>query len=132
MVNRLKAVLLTSVVLTGCSSQQVIFSESTEWFNGVEAVVQINQQIEEFNDTRSLFSKGISPIRQRTVRVSYDKQKDQITCFDQGGKSFLVLERETSGRFKGILEVPYHEAAFSRLDGSHSWGHILAEFYLEI
>ena len=74
---------------------------------------------------------GITPIDKRVSRVEYDSKLDQVLTFDKDGKSFLVLKREADGRFKGVVETPYHQAAFSGPDGSHSWGHVLAEFYLE-
>ncbi len=74
---------------------------------------------------------GITPIAQHVQRVEHDEKLDQVVCFDENGKKFLVLKREPDGMFKGILEVKYHEAAFSGPGGSHSRGHILVEFYLK-
>ncbi len=94
------------------------------------AVVSLNQQIEEFNAKRTPGREGITPIAQRVTRVEHDKKLDQVVCFDENEQKFLVLKREPDGTFKGILEVNYHEAAFSGPGGSHSWGHVLVEFYL--
>lgn len=94
------------------------------------AVDSLNKQIADFNATRD-GNMGITPIDKRVSRVVHDPELDQVTTFDQDDKPFIVLKREPDGRFKGILEQPYHQLAFSGPDGSHSWGHILAEFYLE-
>jgi hypothetical protein len=74
---------------------------------------------------------GVTPIDKRVSRVEYDSKLGQIATFDQDGKPFFVLKRETDGRFKGTVKTPYHQAAFSGPGGSHSWGHVLAEFYLK-
>ena len=98
--------------------------------NGPAAVASLNEQIEKFNANR-IPPMGVSPIDQRVSRVEYDAQRDQVTSFDQDGNVFLVLERQPDGRFKAVLEVPFHEPVDLRADGRHAWGHVLAEFYLE-
>jgi hypothetical protein len=94
------------------------------------AVDSLNQQIEKFNSERD-GNTGISPIEKRVSRVKYDSKSGRITTFDQDGNPFIILQKEADGTFKGVLKQPYHQLAFSEPDGSHSWGHILAEFYLE-
>jgi hypothetical protein len=74
---------------------------------------------------------GVTPIDKRVSRVEFDAKLDQVTAFDQDDKSFFVLNREPHGRFKGVIKQPYHQLVGSGPDGSHSWGHMLAEFYLE-
>ncbi len=91
------------------------------------AVASLNRQIEKLNAQR-IPQMGVSPIDQRVSRVKYDPRHDQVTSFDQAGKAFLVLKRQPDGRFKGVIEVPFHEL---RDSGSSRWGHIFAEFYLE-
>lgn len=94
------------------------------------AIDSMNRQISEFNANR-IPNMGVKPIDKRVSRVEHDPKLEQITTFDQNGKPFSVLKRQPDGRFKGVLEQPYHELPFSRPDGSHSWGHVFAEFYLE-
>lgn len=94
------------------------------------AVDSLNKQIEKFNANR-MPNMGVTPIDKRVSRVEYDSKLGQIATFDQDGKPFFVLKRETDGRFKGTVKTPYHQAAFSGPGGSHSWGHVLAEFYLK-
>ena len=94
------------------------------------ALASLNRQIEDFNANRGP-NMGVRPFEQRVSRIEYDPKLDQVTSFDQNDKTFLVLKREPDGRLKGIVEVPYHELVGSGPDGSHSWGHVMAEFYLE-
>ena len=89
---------------------------------GQDAIASLNQQIQEFNANKR---SGTFPIDQRVSQIAFDRKKDQATCSDSDGKSFLVLNRQQDGRFKGILKVEYH------LLGGSSSGHILAEFYLK-
>ena len=112
-------------VLSGCVR---IPSQPTMTSRGARG--SLNKQIEKFNADRKLTpTMSIHPIDRRVSRVEYDRRLDQVTTFDQDDKPFIVLKREPDGRFKGVLEQPYHELAFSGPDGSHSWGHVLAEFY---
>ena len=89
---------------------------------------ELNEQIEDYNATRTP-GRGMSPISQRVWRVAYDGQQDVVHCYDQEGDSFLTLERQPDGRFKGIIQVEYHEL-FDPEEG-HSWGHVLVELYLD-
>ncbi len=107
----------------GTASSSGAPSEST-------AVASLNKQIIDFNDTRRP-NMGVSPIERRVSRVIYDKERREVHCLDEDGTEFLILRRESDGRFKGIVKTPYHQAAFSGPGNSHSWGHVLAEFYLE-
>jgi hypothetical protein len=93
------------------------------------AIASLNKQIDDFNSSREP-NRGISPISQRVYKVYYDSAKDKITCSGQDGNSFLVLKREPDGRFKGTISIIFHELAFSRPDGSHKRGEIIADFYL--
>jgi len=111
-------------VLCGCAKLPVHSHK-----NDSSVIYSLNRQIEEFNANR-MPNRGVSPIDKRVSRVEYDPKLDQLATFDQEGKLFLVLKRD-DGRFKGVLAQPYHELAFSGPDGSHSWGRVLAEFYLE-
>lgn len=122
--NRLISILIV-VLFVGCAQppQQPRQLSQT-------AVDSLNNQIEEFNANRRPFW-GISPIDKRVSRVDHDAKLGQVATFDQDGKPFLVLKREPDGRYKAVLEQPYHQLAGSGPDGSHSWGHVLAEFYLE-
>jgi len=47
-------------------------------------------------------------------RIEYDPKLDKVTSFDQDDKAFVVLKREPDGRFKGVVEVPYHQLARAR------------------
>lgn len=94
------------------------------------AADSLNQQIAKFNANRD-GTMGISPIEKRVSRVDYSAESDQVTTFDQHGNPFIVLKKGPDGRFKGVLEQPYHRLATSGPDGSHSWGHVLVEFFLE-
>lgn len=94
------------------------------------AVASLNKQINEFNERR-MPDMGVTPIDARVSRVAYDPKLDNVTAFDAKGERFFVLTRESSGRFKGILKQPYHQLVGSEPDSSHSWGHLLADFYLE-
>jgi hypothetical protein len=94
------------------------------------AIKSLNQQIEAFNVQR-MPDMGVSQIEQRVTRVVYDRTGQEVQCFDGKDKLFLILKKQSDGRFKGIIEQPYHQLVGSGPDGSHSWGHILAEFYLE-
>jgi hypothetical protein len=93
-----------------------------------DPVTELNLQIERFNANRSLIpDKGISPIEQRVSRVEYEKEKDEVRCYDARGAVFLTLQRQPDGRFKGILQVKYHELVNPE---RHSWGTVQAEFWL--
>lgn len=95
-------------------------------------VDSLNQQIEQFNTNRMRDpNMGISPLERRVSRVVYSSKLDQITSYDQDDNSFIILKREQDGGFKGVLEQPYHQAAFTGPGGSHSWGNVLAEFYIK-
>ena len=112
--------------LCDCTQQPVPSQQS----DSSAAVSSLNEQIEEFNANRDA-NMGITPIERRVSRVEHDPKLDQVATFDQKGKPFLVLKRQPDGRFKGVLEQPFHQLAGSGPDGSHSWGQILAEFHLE-
>ena len=118
------------IFLSGCTTVRNV-DQSAGRLGESDAIVALNKQIEKFNAERIPSTMGISPIDQRVSRVRHDPKLDQVTSFSKSGKVFLVLKREPDGRFKGILEVPYHQLVGSEPDGSHSWGHVLAEFYLE-
>lgn len=122
--NRILIVLL-GVLLGGCA-QPPAQPQSTN----LVVVDSLNRQIEEFNAQRD-GNMGISPIDKRVSRVVYESESEQVRTFDQEGKPFIILKKEPDGRFKGVLEQPYHQLAFSGPDDSHSWGHVLVEFYLE-
>lgn len=115
-------------LLAGCAQPP----EQTQQANRA-AVGSLNRQIEKFNANRGIPNPnmGISPIAKRVSRVEYDPKSGQVTTFDQDSKPFIVLKREPDGRFKGVLEQPYHQLVESGPDGSHSWGHVSAEFFLE-
>jgi hypothetical protein len=127
---QLSIIIMVLVLISGCITTHsvdqpvVVLSES-------DAIKSLNLQIEKFNADRQPRTLGISPIDQLVSRVRYDPKLNQVISFSKDGKVFLVLKREPSGQYKGILEVHYHELVDSGQDGSHSWGHILAEFYLE-
>jgi hypothetical protein len=89
-------------------------------------IADLNKQIERFNAERP-GDAGITPIDQRVSRVAYDAKPDIISCFDQNEKVFLTLQRQKNRRFKGELEVEFHEAP--KPEG-HEWGTIIAEFFL--
>jgi ABC-type transporter lipoprotein component MlaA len=118
-------IVLIVALLSGCAQPS---SQPRQSYR--DAVDSLNKQIEDFNATRD-GNMGITPIDKRVSRVVHNPQLNQVATFDQNDKPFIILNREPDGRFKGILEQPYHQLAFSGPDGSHSWGHILAEFYLE-
>ena len=118
------------VLLSGCTPARDM-KQPAAGFGESEAITSLNRQIEKFNAERKPGTMGISPIDQRVSRVRHDPKLGQVACFSKDGKVFLVLKREPDGRFKGVLEVPYHQLVGSGPDGSHSWGHVLAEFYLE-
>jgi hypothetical protein len=128
----MKRIIIVSILALVAVSFGVITLVQREYPKAriVAAIDSLNKQIEDFNATRD-GNMGITPIDKRVSRVVHDPELDQVTTFDQEDKPFIVLKREPDGRFKGILEQPYHELAFSGPDGSHSWGNILAEFYLE-
>jgi len=71
---------------------------------------------------------GVFPIDRRVGRVECDAQGHLVRCYDQQGTAFFTLSRQADGRFKGVLEVMYHELAAPARP--HSWGHVLAEFFL--
>jgi len=91
-----------------------------------QAIRELNRQIESFNSIRPQ-NMGVSPIDQRISRVEHNPEKREIRCFDKNGNLFLVLRKQPNGRFKGTLKIEYHELV--KPDG-HSWGHVLAHFYL--
>jgi len=128
--NKLSTVLVILALLSGCSTEPDVppSDVSTE----SAAIVSLNEQIEQFNAERPPGNTGISPIDRRVLRIEREPTLDQLACFDKDGKPFLILKREPDGRFEGTLEVEFHELPGSGPDGSHSWGHVLAEFYLEI
>ncbi len=95
------------------------------------AITSLDTQIEKFNADTIDSEMGIVPIRQRVEHIAHDSALDQVMCSDNDGVTFLVLKRETDGRFKGTMEVEFHQPACSGPDGGHSWGHVVAEFYLE-
>jgi hypothetical protein len=94
------------------------------------AIASLNKQIDDFNANR-MPNMGVKPVDQRVSKVKYDPKLDQVLSFDRNEKEFLVLKRETDGRFKGVIEVPFHQLAGAEPDGSRSWGHVIAEFHLE-
>jgi hypothetical protein len=96
----------------------------------IEAIDLIDKQIDDFNASR-IPNMGISPIERRVHRIERNKKQDEIVCYDQNDEIFFIMNRETDSRFKGIVETPYHQAAFSGPNNSHSWGHVLVEFYLD-
>jgi hypothetical protein len=96
------------------------------------AIASINKQIEKFNAEKTPSRMGITPIDQRVHRIEHHPKPGHVECFDKSGQKFLVLKRQPDGRYKGTMQVEYHEAAFSGPDDSHSWGHVNAEFYLDI
>ena len=89
------------------------------------AIDYLNSVIEEFNAGRR---SGDYPIDRRVSQGEYDSSLDQVNTFDGDGEVFIILKRKPDGRFKGILEQPYHSP---ELDGYHEWGYILVEFYLD-
>ncbi|MBU1239279.1 hypothetical protein KKF84_12875 [Myxococcota bacterium] len=122
--------LLICVMCIGCMGTSP--DVSVEKTNAKQSAVDsLNRQIAVFNRRRGPANQGISPIEQRVARVEYDHKRNRVTAFTTDGKAFLVLKRGPDGRLKGILQVPYHEAAGSGADGSHSWGTVEAVFFLE-
>ena len=121
--------LLIGVICSGCmgTSTDVNVKKTNAKQSDVDS---LNRQIAAFNGRRGSTNEGISPIEQRVARVEYDQKQNRATAFSTDGKVFLVLKRGPDGRFKGILQVPYHEAAGSGADGSHSWGTVEAIFFL--
>jgi hypothetical protein len=95
-----------------------------------DAVDSLNKQIDEFNASR-MPNMGVTPIDKRVSRVEFNPNSNSVTAFHQDNTTFLILKRETDGSFKGILKQPYHQLVGSGPDGSHSWGHILAEFHIK-
>ncbi len=91
------------------------------------AVSSLNNQIAAFNANRHRGS-GVLPIDQRVARVNLGRTTGLLTCFDRKGNHFLVLKREADGRFKGALEVEFHEPAEG---DAWSEGVIRVEFNLE-
>ncbi len=127
---QLSTIIMLLILLSGCTPERN-GERSAGGFGESDAITSLNRQIEKFNAERKPGTMGISPIDQRVSRVRHDPKLDQVTCFSKHGKVFLVLKREPDGRFKGVLEVPYHQLVGTGPDGSHSWGHVLAEFYLQ-
>jgi len=113
------------ILFFGCALQ----SEPVPQVNRA-AVDSLNEQIEQFNAMHQS-DWGVSPIDQRVSRVELDASLGQVVTFDRKGKRFLVLKRQPDGRYKAVLEQPYHQLVGSGPDGDHSWGHILVEFFLE-
>jgi len=125
----LSFIAVITFLLAGCSSSPDAAKPSCPSAESA-AIASLNRQIDDFNALRQP-DMGISPIERQVVRVAYDRYNQQVQCFDKDDRPFLILKRESDGSFKGILEQPYHQLAGSGPDGSHSWGHILAEFNLE-
>ena len=125
MMNRIIVSICLVALLVGCAQPPAQDQQL-----GQTAIDSLNKQIVEFNANRN-GNMRITPIVKRVSRVEHDRKLDQVTALDQDGTPFIILKKEPDGRFKGILEQPYHQLAFSGPDGSHSWGHVLAEFYLE-
>ncbi len=123
------AFFLILALLAGCSTEPAVQAPAPSAES--VAIDSLNEQIEKFNAEDRPGNMGVSPIDQRAARIEHDPKLDQLTCFDKDDKPLLVLNREPDGRFKGTLEVEYHELVGSGPDGSHSWGHIVAEFYVE-
>lgn len=113
---------ICALVLTGCSSSEPVHPTGGTG----EAVAELNRQIEKFNAERP-GDMGITPIAQRVARVGYAADRDAVSAFDRSGALLLVLTRQPDDRFKGVLEVDYHQ--LPKPEG-HSWGHVLAEFTL--
>lgn len=130
MMKQLSTIMVLLIFLSGCTTVGNV-EQSAAKRKESDAIRALNKQIENFNAERTPSAMGISPIDQRVAKVIYNPKLDQVTSFTGSGKVFLVLNRELDGKFKGILEVPYHQLVGSEPDGSHSWGHVLAEFYLE-
>ena len=97
----------------------------------LSAVESLNRQIERFNAERQP-NRGVTPIHRRVSRIEYDPKRDQVIAYDAEGKSLVVLQRQPNDRWKGIITQPYHELAGSGPDGSHSWGQVEGEFYLDL
>lgn len=129
-IKQLSIIITLLIFLFGCATVRNV-NQSAVSTEDSDAITALNKQIEKFNTERTPSTMGISPIEQRVARVEYNAKLDQVTSFTESGKVLLVLKRKPDGRFKGILEVPYHQLVGSESDGSHTWGHVLAEFYLE-
>ena len=129
-IKQLSIIITLLIVISGCATVRNV-EQSAVNPEESDAITALNKQIEAFNAERTPSTMGISPIDQRVARVRYNSKLDQVTSLTESGKVLLVLKREPDGRFKGILEVPYHQFVGSEPDGSHTWGHVLAEFYLE-
>jgi hypothetical protein len=127
---QLSTIMMVLILLSGCITVRNV-DQSCNGLGESDAITALNKQIEKFNAERTPSTMGISPIDQRVSRVRHDPKLDQVTSFSKDGKEFLVLKREPDGRFKGVLEVSYHQLVGSGPDGSHSWGHFLVEFYLK-
>ncbi len=127
---RILSITILLILFSGCTPVR-----DGETFGGgpgeYDAVAALNRQIETFNAECTPSTMGVSPILRRVSKVRRDDKLDQIISYSEDGEVFLILKREPDGRFKGVLEAPYHELVGSGPDGSHSWGHVLAEFYLE-
>jgi hypothetical protein len=124
--NKIIVSLIAVSLLFGCAKQPVQNQQPVS----SAAIDSLNKQIEEFNTDRD-GNMGITPIDKRVSRVEHDAKLDQVATFDQEDKPFIILKKQPDGRFKGVLEQPYHQLVGSGPDGSHSWGDILAEFYIE-
>jgi len=125
---QLSAVLAIIALSIGCSRETNM--PSPDPLPQSAAVDSLNEQIEKFNEDRP-GNMGVSPIDSRVARIEYDAKLDQLACFDKDGEQFLVLKREPDGRYKGTIEVEFHELVGTGPDDSHSWGTVTAEFYLE-
>ena len=126
---QLTALLIALSVACGCSTTPAP-KQSQLPQDGKAAVDLLNEQIKEFNDNR-MPNMGVNPIDKRVSRIEHNPTLKHATAFYQDGKQFLILKLEPDGRFKGVLEQEYNQLVGSGADGSHSWGHVLAEFYLE-
>ncbi len=115
----------------GCS-KSLVSKQNQSLQHEATAIVSLNKQIEEFNEDRKLTpNMGIFPIDSRVSRIEHDPKSKQITTFDKDNTPFIILRKEPDGRFKGVIEQKYHDLVGSGPDRSHSWGHVIAEFYLE-
>ena len=123
-------VLAALALATGCKPDAA-FSPVPDSLSARSAAVDsLNRQIAFFNDNR-IPGMGVFPIEQQVSRVKYSKETDRVECFDWKGEVFLTLSRMPCGRFEGAMSVEYHEPPGLGADGTHSWGHVIAKFYLE-
>ena len=124
------SILLIGILIICSCTKDSLSNKPKKLQDEKAAVESLNKQIEEFNANR-MPNMGVTPIDKRVSQVVYDPKRDQVTTFDKDGKRFLILKKQSDGKFKGILEQPYHQLVGSGPGGSHSWGHVLAEFYLK-